>query len=254
MKGCRFLPCTAIAFFLISNLLGCGPSREQLREEADSSRKLGEAYLNAGNPTAALKELLKAEEKDPDNHILQNDLGLAYMGKDRVELAIPHFKKAIALKPDFSPGKNNLGYAYLRNKQYDKAIDVFQDVSQDLLYATPQRPLAGLGAAYYHKGQFDLARTSYLKALKINPRYPSALWGLGRTQIAMGDITEAIQSLEKAVAHAPNFTDAWFDLGGAYRRTGEDEKAVAAYEKVVSLSPGSPLAESATEEIQALKP
>jgi Tfp pilus assembly protein PilF len=254
MPHCRFLPRLALVVLLMSSLLGCGPNREQVRREAEDTRKLGEAYLNAGNPTAALKEFLKAEENDPDNHILQNDLGLAYMGKNRVELAIPHFRRAVELKPDYAPGKNNLGYAYLRNEQYDAAIAVFEDVSQDLLYATPQYPFAGLGTAYYHKGQFELARKNYLKALNINPRYPSALWGLGRTELAMGDIADGIESLEKAVALAPNFTDAWFDLGRAYRQSGADDKALAAYEKVVSLAPDSALGESAAEKARALKP
>ncbi len=176
------------------------------------------------------------------------------MGKNRIELAIPHFRRAIELKPDYAPAKNNLGYAYLRNEQYDEAIEAFTAVSEDLLYATPHFPLAGLGAAHYQKGQFDLAQKYYLKSLEINPRYPTALWGLGRAQVALGSLPEGIQNLERAVAQAPNFTEAWFDLGQAYRRDGRNDKALEAFRKVQALAADTPLAESAAEELKTLQP
>lgn len=231
---------------------GCGPDRELIKKEAEDSRKIGEAYLRAGNPTAALRELLKAEEKDPDNYILQNDLGQAYYDKGHPDLAIPHFKKAIELKPDYAPGKNNLGYAYLRNEQYDDAIATFTSVSQDLLYATPHYPMAGLGTAYYLKGNYEEAEKSYLKALEINPRYPTALWGLGRTQMAQGNPAEAVKNLEKAVDLAPTFSEAWYDLGQACKHAGQRAKAAAAFQKVVELAPDSSLAASAAAERDSL--
>lgn len=252
MKQFRLCRLTLFAAVLAIAITGCGPDRELIKKEADDSRKIGEAYLRAGNPTAALRELLKAEEKDPDNYILQNDLGQAYYDKGHPELAIPHFKKAIELKPDYAPGKNNLGYAYLRNEQYDEAVAIFTSVSQDLLYATPHYPLAGLGTAYYLKGEYDLAETSYLKALEINPRYPTALWGLGRTEMAKGRPAEAVKNLEKAVDLAPTFSEAWYDLGQARKHAGRPKEAAAAFQKVIELAPDTPLATSASAELESL--
>jgi type IV pilus assembly protein PilF len=253
MKPFRHSALIALAVFLAIGWSGCGPDREMIKKEAQDSRKIGEAYLRAGNPTAALSEFLKAEKKDPDNYILQNDLGQAYYDKGHPELAIPHYQKAIELKPDYAPGKNNLGYAYLKNKQYDEAIATFTSVSQDLLYATPHFPLAGLGMAYYYKGQYDLAEKNYLKALDINPRYPTALWGLGLTQMAEGNPGEALKNLEKAVELAPNFTEAWFDLGQARKHAGDRAGAIEAFRKVRELAPDAPLAASAADEIASLE-
>ena len=82
-----------VIFFVAS----CGGT--QLRkEQAEASRKLGEAYLKDKNYTYALRELLKAEELHPDDHILQNYLGIAYRQKGKPDLAIKHFENALKLK------------------------------------------------------------------------------------------------------------------------------------------------------------
>jgi len=71
--------------------------------------------------------------------------------KEKIDLAVAHFEKAVRLKPDYSLAKNNLGSAYLVRKEWDKAIIVLEEVTGDMLYATPHFPLANLGWAYYNK-------------------------------------------------------------------------------------------------------
>ena len=110
---------------VIGFLAGCAPN-ENLRKQGESSRNLGEAYMAQGNYTAALKELLAAEQLTPDDPYLHNDLGLTYMAKDRLDLAIQHFKKALSLKPDYAPAMNNLGTAYLAQQNWDAAIVCFK--------------------------------------------------------------------------------------------------------------------------------
>jgi len=60
-----------IIFFIVS----CAGGVKLRKKQAEASRKLGEAYFQDGNYTYALRELLKAEQLYPDDHILQNDLG-----------------------------------------------------------------------------------------------------------------------------------------------------------------------------------
>ena len=109
-----------VGILVIGFLSGCVPN-ETLRKQGESSRNLGEAYMAQGNYTAALKELMAAEQLTPDDPYLHNDLGLTYMVKDRLDLAIRHFKKALALKPDYAPAMNNLGAAYLAQQNRDAA-------------------------------------------------------------------------------------------------------------------------------------
>ena len=142
-----------------------------------------------GNYTAALKELMAAEQLTPDDPYLQNDLGLIYMVKDRLDLAIEHFKKALALKPDYAPAMNNLGTVYLAQQNWDAAIVCFKAITGDLLYVTPHFPLSNLGLAYYNQKKYDLSAKYYQEALKAGTAFSagdSGAWpnlsGPGKTR------------------------------------------------------------------------
>ena len=99
---------------------------EKDKRIAEKTRDLGEAYLHEQKYTEALKEFLKAETLNPDDHFLENDLGLVYLAKGRYELAISHFKKALEIKKDYTPARNNLGNAYTASKEWDKAIEQYK--------------------------------------------------------------------------------------------------------------------------------
>jgi type IV pilus assembly protein PilF len=227
-------------------------SLEVRKKQAEAGRFLGEAYLQQGNSTLALREFLKAQELYGNDKFLHDDLGLTYMAKDRPDLAIEHFKKALAIDPGYSPAKNNLGTAYMKKKDWDTAIKYFKEVAQDLIYATPQFPLSNLGWAYYNKGEYELALKYYHEALEMNSLFLNALRGLGITYIAMGKGPEAVEMLEISVKHYPQIAQLYFDLGEAYTLSRNYEKALNAFQKVLVLVPNTPLARKAKIESQKI--
>jgi type IV pilus assembly protein PilF len=240
----------SICLFIIS----CAPypNSEMLKMQADASRNLGEAYMNQGQYTAALKELLDAEKKYPNDAMIQNALGLAYIAKERPDLAVDHFKKAIELQPDLSVAVNNLGNAYLRLNQWDDAIEQFQSVTNDLIYATPHFPLTNLGFAYHNKGEFEKAEKYYQEALKLQPKFAIALRGLGRTYLKMGEVTKAQEVLNEAVLIEPDAVPVYMDLAQSYLMSGDIEKAKNAYQHVIRIAPESPFADQAQKDLEQL--
>ncbi|MBI5590530.1 MAG: tetratricopeptide repeat protein [Deltaproteobacteria bacterium] len=242
-----------VGILVIAFLSGCVPN-ETLRKQGESSRNLGEAYMAQQNYTAALKELLAAEQLTPDDPYLHNDLGLTYMAKDRLDLAIQHFKKALVLKPDYAPAMNNLGTVYLAQQNWDAAIVCFKAITGDLLYATPHFPLSNLGFAYYNQKKYDLSAKYYQEALKIEPGFPMAIRGLGRTYQAQGKRVEAIALLEEGVKLFPKSPELYNELGAAYLASKNYSAATAAYTKVIELSqPSSPLAKEAQKSLDSLR-
>lgn len=230
-------------------LFACAGNQAKRNKQAQVTRNLGEAYMQQGNITEALREFLKAEKLNPNDHLLHNDLGLAYMVKERFEKAEYHFKKAIELKTEFAAAKNNLGTVYLAQKDWDAAIAQFQTVAGDVLYATPHFPLNNMGLAYYNKKDYASAEKYYQEALELQPEFGLALRGLGKTYIALNKLPEAVSMLEKAVKTAPESADLQMDLANAYHMQGQTQKALFAYRKVTSLAPDSTLAETAQQEI-----
>jgi len=223
------------------------------KEEAKATRRLGEVYLSQGNYAAAMKEFKKAEEKYPDDPMLQYDLGLLYAFRQRFDDAIVHYKKALDLSPDFGPAMNSLANAYAGKKEWDQAIFYYNKVVKDMLYATPHFAYAGLGNAYYYKGDLERSETYYLQALSIKPDFVSALQGLSETYIAMGRVPQAVEKLEKAVRLLPENAALHFQLARAYQLALEYQKAYRSYLKVVELVPETALAEQAQQEADKVK-
>jgi type IV pilus assembly protein PilF len=227
--------------------------RQDHKREAETIRNLGEAYLQQGNYSLALKELLKAEALNSEDYYLQNDLGLAYYYKQRYEESIRHFKKALDLKSDFAPAMVGMGNTYFAQKNWDSAIEYYTRAKENLLYATPYFPLSNLGAVYFEKKDYQKSESYYLEALKLRPDFIAALRGLARTYLAMGRVSDAVATLEKAIEIAPEHAGLHFDLGKVYQLTGNPPKAIEEFQKVTLLSPHSPLADEAEKEIRMLK-
>ncbi|MBU0993668.1 MAG: tetratricopeptide repeat protein [Proteobacteria bacterium] len=241
----------SLIFFASLIFASCASRQAQTHQnekQAEALRNLGEAYIQQGNYSAALKELLKAETLTPNDPYLQNAMGRAYMGKDRLDIAISHFKKAILLKPDYAAAINSLGAAYLAAKDWDKAIEIFTELSRNILYGTPHFPLSNLGYAYYNKKIYDLAEQKYLAALDLEPQFIIALRGLGKTYLAQGKIEKAKTTFEKAVQIAPNYAELHSDLAKAYIASKDFKKASDEIKKTIELAPkDSELSKEAVE-------
>ncbi|HSO19139.1 MAG TPA: tetratricopeptide repeat protein [Desulfosarcina sp.] len=246
-------------FVLIAALLlmasACAPKQALAPEDkkrAEAARNLGEAYLKEGRYTAALGEFLKAEGLNPEDAILQNDLGLVYMAKEKYDLAVGHFQKAVQLKPDYSLAKNNLGSAYLIRKEWTKAIPLLEEVTKDMLYATPHFPLTNLGWAYYNLGNYAKAEAYLEKALELVPTFFLAQLNLGRTYLAQGRVRDALKHFEEAARSNPKNPALLLEMGRAYRQLGDYASARLALKGAIELTEDADLALEASDELRKL--
>ena len=240
-----------MAMLLVSACVTTGVSPQD-KKRAEAAINLGEAYLSGGNVTGALGELLKAEKLTPDDPILHNDLGLVYMAKEKIDLAVAHFEKALRLKPDYSLAKNNLGSAYLVQKEWDKAIRVLEEVTGDMLYATPHFPLANLGWAYYNKGNYDKAQRFLKDALVMQPGFYIAQLNLGRTYLVTGRLHAALSQFEKTAEANPKDPVLLLELGRTYRLLGDYNNARLALKGAIEYTEDTNLALEASDELNKI--
>jgi Tfp pilus assembly protein PilF len=174
------------------------------------------------------------------------------MAKEKIDLAVVHFEKAVKLKPDYSLAKNNLGSAYLVQKEWDKAIVVLQEVTGDMLYATPHFPLANLGWAYYNKGKYDKAQKYLEEALDLQPDFYVAQLNLGRTYLATGQVHAALSMFEAAAQLNPKDPALLLELGKTYRHLGDYNSARMALKGAIEYTEDSNLAVEASEELNKI--
>lgn len=258
MKPNRWIWMAASLVFFVALSCATSPSKSSSykKKEAEASKRLGEAYITAGNYTLALQELLKAEALYPNDHTLQYDLGLVYMTIGKYDTSIDHLETAVRIKPDYAPAHNALGTAYAKQKNWDAAIRQYKKALKNLVYGTPYIAMANLGKIYYIKKEYLLSETYYRKALEVRPKYGFALLGLATTYMAMGREPEAIAELDKVVTLGPGSDSAFeahFLLGKAYQRMGADKKALEEFNKVIQIRPQSTLAAEARREMGKIK-
>jgi len=229
------LICLISILFLISSCTGTSSSPKNDRL-AMAIKKEGEVYLAQGNYTASLAKFLEAEKILPKDAEIQNSLGLAYLAKDRYELAETSFKKALRLASKFTEAKNNLGAVYLRQEKWDTAIAQFKKVLEDLIYPTPQFPLANIGWAYIGKKDFAKAQIYFRKALEEKPDFIIALHGLAQSYLKTGQTERAMAFLHRNLHKTPDAAILHADLAEGYEKQGKIKQAIASWKLVLKLA------------------
>lgn len=245
-----FFPLAVLLFLLLS--VGCSATAKH-RKEAETHYMLGVSHLRERNATLALRELQMAEQKDAKNADIQNSLAQAYQLKRAFPDAERHYQRAIRLDRNNPTYQNNLAALYLDMERWDEAIRHFRKAADNLLFATPEVALTGIGYAHSHKGEYLDAIAACKEAINHNSRYAQAYLQMGEAYYALDKVGPAVEAFRQAVALSPDYTLAHYRLGQAYMKLKQPEQAVASFQEVFRLAPDSELGRSVAEYIKILK-
>jgi adenylate cyclase len=192
-----------------------------------TSKKSLERGLEIGQKAVSLDEF------NPSAHSV---VGGAYRKLGMLDEALDAGERAIALAPNGAE-INALHSANLlrvgRNEEalarINKAIHL--NPISPMWYFTVQ------GYAYRNTGQYEEAVKSFKKALLLQPKYGSAIFGLGIVYSMMGQNEEAITTFKKVLQLYPNYHAAHIRLAISYSLTGQEEKAHAEAKEVLRTNP-----------------
>lgn len=231
-----------VVVILVLVLLSACASSQPVKKQtysAEVHKTLGLAYIQEGNATRALKEFLLAVEGDPQNPEIHAGLAQAYYMKKAYPLAEEHFLEALELSQGNPQYRNNLGALYLDMQRWDDAIHQFRLASDNLLFASPEIALTGMGVAQASKGDYYAAVESYKLALSANIQFPQAYFYLGESYDALDKLDLAVEAFKRATKLVPNYLDAHYRLGMLYMRRKESALAKTEFDKVMILAPDS---------------
>jgi tetratricopeptide (TPR) repeat protein len=176
------------------------------------------AYVELGDVDAAIGDLERALELDPDDADAHNRLGVLLEGRGSFAEALEHYERVVALAPDNPVGWRNRGDA-----------------------------LRALGRA-------DAAATSYRRAVELDPDEASTRIALAEFLGVSGDYDGARTELERVLAVDPDSADAIAldasvlmaigDRAQASERAADAEaaysQALAGHDRLVSMFPDDP--------------
>lgn len=133
-------------------------------------------------------------------------------------------------KPDLSPEMR--GDIYMARKMYREAVEMYGKMPEDSHVAWNKK-----GIAYHQLGQMGLARKSYERSVKLNPKYAEAINNLGTVAYAQKNYRRATNQYRKALVITPESASIHSNLGTALFARKKYEEAIVEYQKALELDP-----------------
>ncbi len=187
---------------------------------------LGAGYYERGQLGVALDELKEALRADPNYAPAYNVTGLVYMELREDGDAERNFRRALEIDPLDSDTNNNYGWFLCQRKHEDQSIKYFMAALKNPLYATPEKSYANAGICMRQKGDEQAAEEYFLKALRIRPGLPQALYNMADLSYKRSQYNEAKAYLVKyqRVA-APTAESLWLGVRTERKLGNRDDEA-----------------------------
>jgi len=190
-------------------LAGSFASAEELTEAGQRAKihtDLAAAYFSSGQLGVALEELGVAIQADSRFAPAYNMLGLVYMTLRENDKAEEHFRRSLDLNSADSDTNNNYGWFLCQRGKIDDSIRYFMAALKNPLYATPEKSYLNAGICARKKNDDAEAEEFLLRAIKLQPRQPQALFHLAEINFKRGNYGEAkkfITQLSQFAAPTP---------------------------------------------------
>ncbi len=205
------------------------PREEQFADDLAFGYVLGTALLRTGQRVRAqvyLDRIFKAGES-AEAHLL---MGTALIETREYPAAITELRKALELNPDLPTLRTVYARALLGAGEHDGAVRVLQRA----LLANPNDFEANLQlGALLRRDERHKESTVYLRrAVQLRPHDAAARFGLGASLLSQNQLEEARRLLDSVVADVPDYTEAHVMLATCYYRLkrpadAERHKAIA---------------------------
>lgn len=232
--------CICVLLAVIA-LCGCSSAQKRDKDRAALHLQIGTGYLSKGQYPQAIGSLRKAEELDPTNPFISNNLGLAYFVRGKYKEAEEKFRQAIKSEGRYSDAKNNLARVMIETKRFNEAVRILNEVEGDLTYSNPEKTLSNLGMAYFEMGQFKKAEDYLSRSLGIRRESCLTSSYFGRTLLEMKRYRESAKALDQAIefCRTAKFEEPIYFSATSYFSLGDREKSRARIEELITNYPKS---------------
>ncbi len=193
--------------------------------------KIGQMFLKKGLPQDAIQHFGEVLKHDDHDALTHEGLGEAYFRIGKEEEAEASFRKAITLQPDRWQTHNFLGTLLNRQKRHQDAIAEYEEGLR--LRPDEATLLNNVGLAYYLLGRYEDAVRSFQRALLTGSGQPKIHNNLGLALAKLNRYHDALESFKRAGSEE----EAYNNLGVFYLSSGEAGSAVACFKKAIELSP-----------------
>jgi putative PEP-CTERM system TPR-repeat lipoprotein len=211
-------------------------------------RLLVASQLRAGNAAKAIETLQPAMDRIDQDPALLSLAGEAYLQHGEPNKAAEYFAKASKLEPNSVAKKTSLALAHIAQGSTDSAYQELERISLSDKGVTADLALI---AAYLQSNQVEKALKAIDGLEKKQPDNPASHNLRARALLAKKDLPGAKSSFEKALAINPTFFPAVSGLASLDILDKKPELARKRFESVLSVDPKNTQALLAIAELRA---
>ncbi len=199
----------------------------------------GGYYLSVGSYDAAVRDLRRAVELQPEFPEAHNRLGRALLRKGQYGDAAEAFRAAVQQRGNYSTAQYNLGFALQLQGKADDAINAYNEAIKSSGGKYPDAHYQIGSLLLMTPGRAAEAVEPLRKAIEQNKgRDPEAHFKLGVALAQQKDYQNAETALRKAIEQrGGDFAYAHYNLGLLYEQTGRTTDAIGEYETFLRQAP-----------------
>ncbi|WP_437969610.1 tetratricopeptide repeat protein [Sorangium sp. So ce260] len=250
-------------------LAACGGA--QPAAQADETRSIAEYDLardafqhgRLREALAHVEQALSLDEGNAEAAYLGALILLGFCAGDvhssdcRFDSAEKMARRALEANPEMRDAKNALGVILVHQRRYDEAIAVLKPLTEDILYASPEKSWGNLGWAYLLKGSNDEAIDALRRAVAAQPLFCVGQYRLGLAYEKRGELDLAREAFTKAVEtdqpECRRLQDAFDARARVAEKRGLVDDARADLERCREIDATTPVGQRCAAQLQTLQ-
>ncbi|WP_437898814.1 tetratricopeptide repeat protein [Sorangium sp. So ce124] len=261
-----FASLTSFAPLALASCGGAQPSAQTSDARSLAEYDLARDSFQRGRLREALAHVEEALSHDEDNAeasylgaliLLGFCAGDAQSSDCRFDSAEKMARRALEANPEMRDAKNALGVILVHQRRYDEAIAVLKPLTEDILYASPEKSWGNLGWAYLLKGRNDEAIDALRRAVAAQPLFCVGQYRLGLAYEKRGELDLAREALTRAVeTDQPECTrlqDAFDARARIAEKRGLVDDARADLERCREIDATTPVGQRCAAQLQTLQ-
>lgn len=259
-------PARLAVFFLLalSLVTGCGGAKKKRLDSASKMSQLGIAKLKEGDAEGAVADLTQSVKLNPKDAETRHVLGMALWAKGKIigddslmTEAEKHILQSFDMKgKEEVPGDwhNNLGALYVDLRRWPDAVVELQKALKDPEYRTPERPLNNLSKCSLEQHKYAEALEYAERALKIQPRFCTALVNKGEAAKALKRTQDALDAYLKVIEQeeCAAWAEPYLKVGLIYYEQKRTNDAKQNFQKAKQADPDGPIGKEADRYLRSI--